>query len=147
MRAIIVAALVSAAPFIAQADSLDLPAAKKYCAATWVDDFEMQAYCLEEIIQGRQAAIEYKALNFRENLKIEASLDFCEEKWGVQWDMTSHCMSNQLQGYIDLIKHRQKVPADVARTILNHCFDEWRPQLDMVAFCADKQVKAWEILN
>ena len=127
------------------APSLNVDAAKEYCAKEWEDDFSMQEFCLDQIKTGFD---KFVALYQSEEdpVMIEAFSN-CRDEWGIDWGMVHFCAEQQIDGRGHLPRVLSEVPEDVASRIRSKCQSEWHGDFSMAAFCAEQNVGAWKRLN
>jgi hypothetical protein len=76
---------------------------KKYCAAKWATDYEMQEYCINKQTQSaNRILMEYD--NLKPNSEEKNIYSRCLDKWqsqiaGYDWEMVEYCKTKQLEAY------------------------------------------------
>jgi hypothetical protein len=115
---------------------------KQQCALKWPDNFQMQAYCVEEQVKGRESLSRPvdPHVSPEEHAKLRAH---CEKQWSGDFKMRAYCEEQQISGLREL---QSPLPQDMTSKefsiAMSHCTKEWPDDFKMRAYCLHQQTEA-----
>ena len=115
---------------------------KQQCALKWPHNFQMQAVCIEEQVQGRESLSRPvdPHVSPEEHSKLQAH---CEKKWPDDFKMRAYCEDQQITGLREL---QSPLPQDMTSKefsiAMTHCTKEWPDNFKMRASCLHQQTEA-----
>ena len=115
---------------------------KQQCALKWPHNFQMQAVCIEEQVQGRESLSRPvdPHVSPEEHSMLRAH---CEKKWPDDFKMRAYCEDQQITGLREL---QSPLPQDMTSKefsiAMTHCTKEWPDNFKMRASCLHQQTEA-----